>query len=450
MKNNGRKVLALVLLLAIALNCAALAHADGAVEIDFWTHYTDDIDFTKKKVEDFNTQYAGQYHVNLRHISDDYINVLLIAMQNDLGPDLYADSVELDQLVRMGYAAPLEDLMSAEMMARVEDKKSLNNNWLDGHWYSLPFRGYNFRLAWNKDLFAAAGLNPEEPPRSYEEVIAAAKAITEYGATQSPQKYGFMLPTGEDWIYWIYGEQMSYANGLSDYDYTTGKFDFNAFRPTMELYLQMQKDGSLFPGGTSMQNDPARAQFSAGNVGMIVAASWDVGVFNDQFPAVCEWGVTTLPSSTGEVLGYPAFDAGSYLLVSGKSSPEKQQAAMFFYEYLLSDEVLVEYYEAGWGVPVYEGISEKATVQPSKPGFAGFATTENDRIYAPYPPVQIEGDGYGKVMNAVLNGTVTLDAAIEDLNTRYNAAMEKGVQDGDFKLEDYIVEGFTCLNPSGT
>lgn len=423
--------------------------AQEQVDITFWTHYTDDIEFTKKKVEDFNNEYAGRIHVEMKHVADDYNNVLLLALKNGTGPDLYADGIELKQLIDQNYAAPLNGLMSDGMLARVEDKKQIGNNWVDGNWYSLPFRGYNFRLAWNKDLFEAAGLDPEAPPTTYEELVSAAKTITEYGKTQNPQKYGFMLPTGEDWIWWIYGSQMARVNGDSYYDYTTGQFTWEAFKPVMEVYLQMQKDGSLFPGGTTMQNDPARAQFSAGNVGMIIAASWDIGVFNDQFPAQCDWDVTTLPNIDGELHGYSQLDAGSYLLVNGSSDAAHQQAAMDFYEYLLSEDTLVEYYEGGYGIPVYDGIADKVTQMPDRAGFAGFADVSLDRMYPYEAPVQVEGDGYGVVMNNILNGAVDMDTAFADLNKRYNAAIEKGVAEGEFKIEDYMNANYSTLNPSG-
>ncbi len=444
------RILSLVLSLMLVLSVApAMAEADQEITITFWTHYTDDISFTQKKVEDFNKAYAGQYRVDLKHVADDYNNVLLLALKNGNGPDLYADGIDLEQLIDQNYVASLNDLISPEMLARVEDKKQIGNNWKDGNWYSLPFRGYNFRLAWNKDLFAAAGLDPENPPKSYDEVIAAAKAITEYGATQTPQKYGFMLPTGEDWIWWIYGQQMGRVNGKSFYDFTTGTYTWSALKRVMGLYQTLQEDGSLFPGGTTIQNDPARAQFSAGNVGMIIAASWDIGVFNDQFPAQCDWGVTTLPSYDGEFHGYSQFDAGSYLLINGASDEAHQKAAMFFYEYLLSEETLVEYYEGGYGVPVYTGIAEKATVVPDRPGFAGFADTTLDRVYPYEAPVQVEGDGFGTVMNNVLNGAVDIDTAIADLDARYNAAVEKGVADGDFDLANYVYPNYSAMNPSG-
>ena len=61
---------------------------------------------------------------------------------------------------------------------------------------------------------------------------------------------------------------------------------------------------------------------------------------------------------------------------------------MNFYEYLLSEPVLVEYYENGYGIPVYPGIAEKASKVPDRPGFA---TVENDRVYPCEPPVVIKG-----------------------------------------------------------
>lgn len=472
---KAKKVLAMVL--TLAMSCSALTACTGGasssstpassgasgssdagsstaepqkeVAITFWTHYVDDIAFTEKKVADYNTANAGKYKVEMKNITDDYNNVVLLALKNGDGPDLYADGLDIAQLIQQNYCAPLDDLMSDEMKTRLEGKKQINSNWLNGKWYSMPFRGYNFRLAWNKDLFSAAGLDPEKPPKTYDELTAAAKTITEYGKTQNPQKFGFMLPTGEDWIWWIYGQQMGRVNGDSYYDYTTGKFNWGAMKPVMEMYLQLKNDGSLFPGGTTMQNDPARAQFSAGNVGMILAASWDIGVFNDQFPATCKWDVAPLPNKDGELHGYSQLDCGSYLLINAASDGDKQKAAMNFYEYLLSEETLVEYYEGGYGIPVYDGIAEKATKVPDRPGFKGFADVSGDRVYAFEPPVQVEGSGYGKVMNDVMNGSVDIDTAVADLDQRYNAAIDTAVKDGTIKIEDYMNDKYTTLNPSG-
>jgi len=90
---------------------------------------------------------------------------------------------------------------------------------------------------------------------------------------------------------------------------------------------------------------------------------------------------------------------------------------MNFYEYLLSEPVLVEYYENGYGIPVYPGIAEKASKVPDRPGFA---TVENDRVYPYEPPVVIEGQSHGAVLNDVMNGKISID----NLNKRYNEYIE--------------------------
>jgi multiple sugar transport system substrate-binding protein len=214
----------------------------------------------------------------------------------------------------------------------------------------------------------------------------------------------------------------------------------------MELYLQMKKDGSLYPGGTSMKNDPARALFSAGNVGMMYAASWDVGVFNDQFPAKNDWGVAPLPTESGTVQGKTEFNFGSYLLINNNS--KVKQAAMNFYEYLLSPEILKQYYEQGYGIPVYPGITDKASA-PTKKGAAGFADISGDSLYPMEPPTQVEGKGYGDVYNDIMNGAVTVDAGLADLTNRYNKAVEAGISSKTFNPDDYIIKNFSVTNPTG-
>lgn len=447
-----KKLLAVVMSLfmgvALLAGCSDSASSNssskGEQKVVFWTHYVDDQKFTEQAVADFNKAHKGKIKVEMKMVSNDnYNNVLLLALKNNTNaPDIFADGISLPQLVDQKYVAPLDDLMGSDMKNRVEGFKALGSNWMDGKWYSLPMRGYNFRLVYNKDMFKAAGLDPNSPPKTYAEVIEAAKKLT------NPEKkqYGFMLPTGESWIWWIYGNQPSYASGKSFIDLKTLQYDFTAAKPALETYLQMKQDGSLYPGGTSMKNDPARAQFSAGNVGMMFAASWDVGVFNDQFPAKIDWGVAPLPSETGTQQGKTEFNFGSYLLINNNSKVKK--AAMEFYEFLLSPTELTKYYEQGYGIPVYPGITDKATA-PTKNGAAGFADISNDSLYPQEPPTQVEGKGYGDVYNDIMNGTISVDAGLADLTKRYNDAVQKGISSKDFNPDDYIIKNFSVQTPTG-
>ena len=53
----------------------------------------------------------------------------------------------------------------------------------DGKQIMLPFHWYSTYLYWNKDLFEAAGLDPETPPTTWDEVYTMAEQITDPSKT---------------------------------------------------------------------------------------------------------------------------------------------------------------------------------------------------------------------------------------------------------------------------
>jgi len=85
------------------------------------------------------------------------------------------------------------------------------------------------------------------------------------------------------------------SSGSEGFDPKTGKFDYSVLKPVLETVMGIKEDGSFYPGAEGLDNDPARARFAEGNIGMKFAWSWDVGVFNDQFAAKCDWGVAPIP-----------------------------------------------------------------------------------------------------------------------------------------------------------
>ena len=53
---------------------------------------------------------------------------------------------------------------------------------VEGKQYAMPFNVSTPMLYYNKDVFEAAGLDPETPPTTYDEVLEDAKKIVESGA----------------------------------------------------------------------------------------------------------------------------------------------------------------------------------------------------------------------------------------------------------------------------
>src|SRR5712671_2826228 len=74
--------------------------------------------------------------------------------------------VNIDKLVRaFGYA----DKFNPNVIVNGQDK--------DGAIWAVPIAAYGMSLTYNRTLFTSAGLDPDKPPTSWDEVRAAAKTI---------------------------------------------------------------------------------------------------------------------------------------------------------------------------------------------------------------------------------------------------------------------------------
>lgn len=449
-----RRFLSLAVILTMVLTLCITAipalSESGDTTVTFWSHQRHDREFIEGLLEKFNAEDNG-IKVDFQVYTDNFGDMLAIAYQSGQAPDLQTGlptGMTLNDAVKAGIIRSIDDLVSPEVRAANEAYFVETINMVDGKLYTLPHVGHDFRLAVNLDAFEAAGVDPDGI-KSYQDLIDAAKKITEWGETQEPKVYGFMLPTGEwNWIWdGQYVGALTRYNGEWVYDFKTGAMNFEAVRKPMEMYLQMKADGSLFPGGVEMLNDPARQQFSEGTVGMILAASWDVGVFNDQFPAKINWKCVNLPTYDGEYHGQGNFSGGGYLTMNANA--KNPEAAMKWFEYLINDENLEGYYSGGYGLPVRSEIAMNAKVQPSKTGFKDFANTEIDSIYPPTFPFPAPEPNWGNYMNQIMLGDITIDQAIEKCNMLYNAAIAEEIDMGG-DLTPYVYPNFDFADPVGS
>ena len=140
----------------------------------------------------------------------------------------------------------------------------------------------------------------------------------------------------------------------------TGKFDFSGQAKIMDSMIKIKKDGSCVPGTEGLDNDPARARFGQGNVGMKIAGSYDVGVLKDQFPAKIEWGVAPLPLNDLNSKGMQYGSADGMFAIN-KQSVERIGAdkIVTILEYFTSDELLKELYKKGLSMPIDYSRSEE-------------------------------------------------------------------------------------------
>ena len=390
-RQNARKFIKLMIwVFLICFLCTApVLGIKSTVKLTVWTHQRHMVDLIKELINNFNHTVGRQKGIELsmRVLGDDSWPMFHQAQKSGTGPDLYSS----------GYVTNYPDNFKAGAQMWFDDFpdfKSWKAQWpswywvegmttYQGHVYSIPAQVFNSRLIYNRDLFRAAGLNPDQPPRSYQEIREAAKRISKIGRGEA---YGFAYCGAESWpMEWL-PSQWAEANGEPAYwDWKQGRWAMEGYNKVFQLLLDLKKDGSMFPGIEILSNDALRAQFAEGRIGMYMGEFWDVGVFNAQFPAKCDWGVGPIPTFDGKFHGKPrAMILSGMWNINGQTQHrfEAWEVVKWFNRY----EVRALMYERGKCIDPDPIVAQKYVKhRPKVRGFEDFADTLNQDYLATYP-----------------------------------------------------------------
>ncbi len=281
----------------------------------------------------------------------------------------------------------------------------------DGTQWGVPIAFSTKALFWNKDLFKQAGLDPETPPKTWEEEIEFAKIITE--KTGIP---GYGLPaktfdnTMHQFMHWVYTN-----NGKVIDDEGNIVMD----SPEVLAALQAYKDITPYSveGATAYEQNEMRAIWLDGKVGMIQNSS---GAAVRAEKAGLNWGVTTLP------LGPSAEGAGTLLITDSlaifKGSGVEEKATEFA-KFITSPGPQGEYeLQGGAGLTPLrpsEKVDEFVKKDPYwKPFIDGIA-------YAGPEPLFTDYKGFQNAMIDMVQSVVTNQATPEEALKKATAEIEQ-------------------------
>ena len=146
--------------------------------VDVWATWGDDGDQLQSLFDRFSQSGGIPVKVTSRIGSDD----LLKALEGDKPPDLVilSSSDLISVLNSQGLVEPLDRWIETTGID-LEDIYSVplaQCQALDGAHLCLPWGCDVDALFWNKDLFQVAGLDPEGPPQTMEEMVEYANKLT--------------------------------------------------------------------------------------------------------------------------------------------------------------------------------------------------------------------------------------------------------------------------------
>jgi multiple sugar transport system substrate-binding protein len=412
--------------------------SSGVTTIRVWTDNASDKVVRDQQVARFNEGIGREKGIRIEYTvyGANYHELIRNATMSGNAPEIFRSAGEdITQFQAAGYLVPIEDMPGGrEMIARYQPGDLMKNSQIfDGKVYSFPYSMTTFKLIINKDMFDTAGITPDKYPKTWAEVRAVAKQLT------NPERgqYGYITGLQSAWVMRSYLTMPNAINtGNTGFNNQTLQFEFSKNRIAVEAVYGMVTDGSVFPGFEGLDADMMRARFAEGNIGMIPGASFDCGVYNTQFPAKCNWVPIDPPTETGGTPLYRDFVDASNLLTIGEAAKKNPEKAMEVFQFFYSDENLAELYEAGLYVPFRQEAIRLAKNEPSAKGFKEFASVPNPAISPASPEnrVQIEGLTYRETLQRILARGYTNESpaqVLADLDKRYNDAVVKLGRDAE-------------------
>lgn len=208
----------------------------------------------------------------------------------------------------------------------------------DGELYGFPRQAYANGLHYNRELFEQAGLDPDQPPATWEEVREAAKAIAEktgkagYATMTSGNTGGWQLSVQAD----SRGASLQEANDDGGY---TSTIDNPATKATLEYLHDLRWEDDSMGANFDLDWGSINQEFAAGNIGMYTTGS-DVytALVRDFGMKPEQYGLTVIPTEDGGgVLG-----GGDIAVVAPTVDDETKAAAVTWIDWYYMQKLLNE------------------------------------------------------------------------------------------------------------
>ncbi len=409
------------------------AGSDKVTTVTVWTGMSHNKEYMDEKVNEWNQTVGKEKNIKIEYEVKDNINDMLeVAFTSDQAPDMFPLG-DIEKFVTEGRLAAIEDLPGgAELIAKFDGKLANYKHIYNGKTYILPNGATTYGLVYNKDMFKAAGIVDEngeaKPPETLEELRADAKLLT----NTDKNEYGIVFPGKySDWYSDDTLKPSSASTGYLDYNPVTGLYDYSGVATVMETLMGIKADGSYLPGVEGLDNDPARARFSEGGIGMYFSASYDYGVFTDQFPAKVDWGVAPYPVADKNTAHKQLVGYNRYIAINKKSVETKgAENIMEVYKWFYSDEMIIDSYKKGYALPTDTDLVKDVKLDENQKQWGEFASLLDVSAGVPMQmPVDISSERTMQQiwLEDIWSGKVPADQ-IQEICEKQASVMNAGIE----------------------
>lgn len=344
------KVFMLVFLFAAFLaGCGSGEKETEITEIEYWSIFPIGDPYTLKHDELIKAFELANPDIKIKHVGTnfwDYFSKIRTAQSGGVSPDVSMnDVVNVKFRASAGVIQAFESFMKKDKLEQGEFLQvDIDAMSLDGKLYALPFSGDSRLLYYNKDHFKAAGLDPEKPPKTLEDIEKYTDLLTKYqdDSKKVLTQVGFHPRLGNNAI-----QQIVWPQGGSFFD-SEGNPTVNdpSNIAPLEWWVRMcQKYPAKAMNAFSSQNSATKiSPFIQGKVSMIIDGDWLAWDLEKNASEI-NYGVTSVPYSDEK---YRATWSGGFTLeMSGQTKGKKAEAAWRFIRFMTGAEAqskMIEYF----------------------------------------------------------------------------------------------------------
>jgi multiple sugar transport system substrate-binding protein len=294
-----------------------------------------EITVTDAPVEDADPQDVAAFEQHVANFNEKFPDVVLEANPGGYDPSAVAARIaggtlettfgvwftETQKFIQQGVVADITDQLAESPWAAClnPDSQTVVTD-ENGRIYGIAVNQYGLGLTYNRALFEQAGLDPNAPPATWEELREYAKAIKD--ATGIP---GFAFASVNNTGGWHYTTAL-YTYGVDAETQTDGKWTATFNDPKGVEFLQLLKDMRFTDNSLTEEQllDPAALNdlMALGQVGMIIGGI--PGNLQEMGGDINDYSLAALPQGGGNA----TLGGGYAWMINADATPEQITAAI--------------------------------------------------------------------------------------------------------------------------
>lgn len=354
---------------------------------------------------------------------------------------------DIQSLIERGQAADITAYVeNDDVLSQLNPQLKAVTEDADGRTYGVVRAAYTMGLIYDRALFTEAGLDPDAPPATWDEVLDAAATITE-----ETGQTGFIIPTTGNTGGWLL-TSMSYSNGdlveEVDGDDTTVTLATPGMEASLQFLHDVRWEEEAAGANYLYDNNAIRDDIAAGSIGQSLngANLYNSLVIGRGMPKE-DFGLAPFPTGDDPV---GVLGGGNIQWYNPKATPDQLCAALewtkfYFLNRYVDEEAAVTWAEAQVADDLPVGLPEVPVV--------------SDEQYQTYlgwiePYINVPRENYTAYLDSLATATIlpepakkaqelyaALDPVVQAVLTREDADFDELLTSAETQVQDLVDAG---------